>query len=100
MRSLQWLPHMMTELGVSSQSDLLSIIMDLSGLQRHSQRCLPLLVDMDPHYRLLKLMYGSTYRELDFRRRMRFTPLLYGVCNRQSFLLIVLLHTLHWLRKK
>jgi hypothetical protein len=79
MRSLQWLPYMMTEETVSSQHDLLSILFDLKDLRLQTRRVLPLLVDMDIHYRVMKLIYGQSVQRWSFAASLVTTPLLYGV---------------------
>jgi hypothetical protein len=81
MRSLQWSPYFLTEQSVSSQTDLLNIILELEGLQRQTRRALPLLVDMDIHYRLMKLIYGSSTAAFDMGMKMSQIPVLYGVCS-------------------
>ena len=55
-----------------------SIILD-RALQQQSRHALPLLVDMDIHYRLFKIMYGATYSAYDVHSLMGETPLLYGI---------------------
>ena len=80
MRSLQWLPYMLSDLTVNDEDDLVRLVLDMRELQAHTRRCLPLLVDCDIHYRLLKLMYSPRYVHLNVRERLREHPLLYGVC--------------------
>lgn len=81
MRSLQWLPYVLTEETVSNQLDLLSILQSLQAVHNQTRRAVPLLVDMDIHYRILKLIYGSATSSFDFGRSMSFSPILYGVCH-------------------
>ena len=81
MRSVQWLPYVLTEESVSSQLDLLNILQGLKAVQDQTRRVVPLLVDMDIHYRILKLIYGSANKEFNFRMKMLLTPVLYGVCH-------------------
>ena len=81
MRSLQWLPYAITEKTVSSQADLLDILCDLESLRLRTRRVLPLLVDMDIHYRIMKLMYGESLSVYDYGAHLAFTPILYGVCH-------------------
>ena len=81
MRSLQWTPYLLTEQTVSSQSDLLDILKDLEPLRVHSRSVLPILVDMDIHYRIMKVMYGQSTSKWDFRGFLAQTPVLYGICN-------------------
>ena len=79
MRSLQWLPYALTEQTVSSQRDLLAILADLDGLRVQSRMTLPLLVDMDIHYRIMKLLYGQTSVGWNYSAHLVQTPVLYGV---------------------
>ena len=58
--------------------DFVSIILD-RALQKQSRHALPLLVDMDIHYRIFKMMYGATYSAYDVRSLLGETPLLYGI---------------------
>ena len=81
MRSLQWWPYMITEQSVGCQGDLLMILNDLQRVHNHTRRVVPLLVDMDIHYRILKLVYGSATADFDFARAMMYTPVLFGVCH-------------------
>jgi hypothetical protein len=79
LRSLQWFPYLLTEQTVSCQQDLLAIVAELEPLRVRTGRCLPLLVDMDIHYRLMKLMYGQSTVKWDYTGHLALTPLLYGV---------------------
>ena len=81
MRSLQWLPYLLTPLTVSSQIDLVQILDNLEPLRTRSRHCMPLLVDMDIHYRVMKMMYGESLCKWNFRRSLTSTPILYGVCQ-------------------
>ena len=79
MRSLQWTPYLLTEYTVSSQCDLLQILDDLDSLQQHTKRVLPLLVDMDIHYRVMKLIYGVSTSSFDMGKKLSLRPVMYGV---------------------
>jgi hypothetical protein len=79
MRSLQWLSYMMREQTVSSQHDLQFILFDLKYLRLQTRREVPLLVDMDIHYRIMKLIYGQSVQRWNFAASLVTTPLLYGV---------------------
>jgi hypothetical protein len=79
MRSLQWMPYLLTEYTVSCQADLLSILHDLRDLQAHTRRAVPLLVDMDIHYRVMKLMYGVATSEYSLLQNFNLLPFCFGV---------------------
>ena len=70
---------MLTEESVSSQVDLMRILGDLNHLRVHSGGPLPVLVDMDIHYRLMKLMYCRSTSAFDFHNFLRHHPIFYGV---------------------
>ncbi len=79
MRSLQWLPFLLTEYSVGCQADLLHILHDLRILQGHTKRAVPLLVDMDIHYRMMKLMYGVATSEYSVIQKFNLVPFCFGV---------------------
>ena len=79
MRSLQWLPYLLTDQIVGSQKDLLGILGDLAMLRTQTGRVLPLLVDMDVHYRVMKILYGVSTSPWDYATTIARTPVLYGV---------------------
>ena len=72
-------PYLLTEQTVSCQQDLLAIVAELEPLRVRTGRCLPLLVDMDIHYRLMKLMYGQSTVKWDYTGHLTLTSLPYGV---------------------
>ena len=79
MRSLQWLPYALMEQTVSSQRDLLAILADLDTLRVQSRMTLPLLVDMDIHCRIMKLLYGQSAVKWNYSLHLVQSPVLYGV---------------------
>ena len=83
MRSLQWLPYILTKETVGTQVDLLAILEGLQTVHNQTRRAVPLLVDMDIHYRILKLIYGCGLSNFDYARALRLTPIIYGICYRQ-----------------
>ena len=76
-------------LGYSFQASscTIQIVFDTHDLQQHSGRALPLLLDMDLHYRILKLIYSTSYVEFDLPRRLNRVPLIYGICSQELLLL-------------
>ena len=79
MWSLQWLPYGLTDQTVSSQIDLLAILADLDVLRVQSRMVLPLLVDMDIHYRIMKLLYGQSTLRWEYAAHLVLTPVRYRV---------------------
>ena len=79
MISPPWSPFLLTEHTVSSQSDLVHIVLDLDDIRRHSKRCVPLLLDMDIHYRLLKMLYGVGLKEYRMKEKLQTFPFCYGI---------------------
>ena len=72
-----WKPYLLTEHTVSSQADLLRIVLELEDLRSRSKHSLPVLVDMDIHYRIMKMLYGQGLKEFRMREKMPSFPFLY-----------------------
>ena len=60
---------------------------EIHQLQRRTGLSVPLLVDENIHYRLLKLMYGTSTSAFDFKQWMCSLPLLYGVWHPYKYCL-------------
>ena len=58
---------------------MLSLLAEVRGIQRHTRRCMPLLVDENIFYRVFKLMHGISTSGWDVRQWLCSLPLLYGV---------------------
>ena len=78
-RSLQWQPWALSQLKVSSNLDMLKLMHEARAVQAHSGQPMPLLVDENVHYRLARLLYGSSYHPWDMAGYLRQVPVLYGV---------------------
>ena len=76
---MQWRPWSVEQLQVGSNADLLKLVLDVCDIQRHSRHDLPLLVDENIHYRLLRLMYSSHLQHCDVGDVLQRVPLVYGV---------------------
>lgn len=79
MKSLQWRPYMLTEETVGCQLDLLQILKCVETLHAQTFRDVPLLVDMNIHYRVLKMVYGCAMEKFNCAMFLQHTPVLYGV---------------------
>ena len=88
-RSLRWRPLSLTEQTVSANLDLLGILESVRDLQRRTTRQLPLLVDENIHYRVLRLMYSTTFAAYDMRRYLADVPLVYGIWHAYKHTLLV-----------
>ena len=53
-----WTPFFLTDLTVSATPDLVSIIHGLQEVEQHTPHRIPLLVDENIHYRVLRLVYS------------------------------------------
>ena len=73
-----WTPFFLTDLTVSATTDLVSIIHGLQEVQQHTQHRLPLLVDENIHYRVLKLVYSISYARYNVPLFITRTPVVYG----------------------
>eukprot|EP00667_Euglena_gracilis_P020534 EG_transcript_22263 len=79
MRSLRWRPFSLTEQTVSSNRDLLQLLETVLQLQARSGRQLPLLVDENIHYRILRLLYSAPALRFRMGEHLANVPLLYGI---------------------
>ena len=77
----------LSENTTSSQVDLVSLIDEIKVLQRRSGCSVPLLVDENIHYRLMKLMYGSSCSAYDFGQWMCSLPVIYGIWHPYKYCL-------------
>ena len=75
----KWHPWQLSENLVGTNHGLLELMQEVNRLQQHTGRVLPLLVDENIHYRLLKWMSGKAYARLRVREHMMNKPCLYGV---------------------
>lgn len=94
-RSLQWLPWMVTEEKVGSQVDLIHLLTFLRKTANHTRSPLPLLVDTNIHYRILKLAYGRasvTYKVPTFLNSI---PPLYGIWHAYKYAVTVTRRAFH-----
>ena len=73
-----WTPFFLIDLTVSATPDLVSIIHGLQEVQQHTQHRLPLLVDENIHYRVLKLVYSINYAWYNVPLFITRTPVVYG----------------------
>ena len=89
-RSLGWRPLCLSPLSVGFNDDLLQLMNLVKDFQVESEHVLPLLVDENIHYRLVKLMYGKTYSQWDVASWLKKIPLLYGIWHPYKHTLLVL----------
>ena len=58
-RSLQWQPYCLSAAVISTQEGLLNTLRDCEVVMEHSASPMLLLMDVDLHYCVLKLVYGE-----------------------------------------
>jgi hypothetical protein len=79
-RSLQWMPFMLTTLSVGKQDELVGLLEFLrQDLLTQCRSPMPVLVDLNLHYRHLKMSYGGWYRRWNYHAHFRYMPVLFGV---------------------
>ena len=54
-RSFSWTPFVLSELRCGTHKELLQLVCDLRYVEHHTRHCVPLLVDMEIHFALLKV---------------------------------------------
>ena len=70
---------LLSEFTTSGQLDLLQLLDEIRTVQQHTRKCMPILVDMNIHYRILKFMHGESAAQYDVRQWLGSLPLVYGV---------------------
>ena len=79
MRSLQWRPLTLSEQNVSATVDLLELLQTARDVQQRTGRLMPLLVDENIHYRVMRMLYSAPFARFDLHEYLGEIPLLYGV---------------------
>ena len=92
-RSLRWRPLSLTEQNVSSTEDLLKLLDAVRGLQQRTGHQLPMLVDENIHYRVLRMLYAADFSPWDMHRYLCDVPLLYGVWHAYKHTMTVVYRT-------
>ena len=82
----KWHPWQLSEHQVGTNHGLLQLMTDVNRLHQHTDRVLPVLVDENIHYCLLKWMYGRTYARLQVREHLINKVFVYGVWHPYKFL--------------
>lgn len=90
MVSLQWRPYLLSGLVVSANLDLLKLMRIIEALQVRTTQTMPLLVDENIHYRLLRLLHGQDVMRFNVAGWMRHIPLLFGIWHGYKHTLLVL----------
>ena len=99
-RSLPWTPLMVSDTCVSSQLGLLAFLGACREIAERGRRhTAPLLVDMNIHYRLIKLACGRSTVLWDIPRLLRPTPPLFGIWHAYKYCVVMVarqFHSLLW----
>ena len=85
-----WRPFALSKEKVTGGVGLLNLLHFAKDVAQQTNRVLPLLVDENIHYRVLKLLYGSKNQRWNMRAYLRYVPVVYGVWHAYKF---VVTHT-------
>ena len=94
-RALQWMPWMVTEEKVGSQVDFIHLLKFVRDTASHTRSPLPLLVDTNLHYRILKLAYGRASVIFKVPSFFNSIPPLYGIWHAYKYAVIVTRRAFH-----
>ena len=92
-RTLQatvWRLFALLKENVTGGVGLLNLLQFAKDTTQQTNRVLPLLVDENIHYRILRFLYGAKNQRLDMRAYLRYVPVVYGVWHAYKF---VVTHT-------
>ena len=59
--SVQWQPFLLSPKETGRQDDLVCLLKLMSELQQRTERVFPFVVDEQIHYRIMKLLYSTSY---------------------------------------
>ena len=85
-----WRPFALSKEKVTGGIGLLNLLHFAKDAAHQTNRVLPLLVDENIHYRILKLLYGAKNQRWNMRAYLRYVPVVYGVWHAYEF---VVTHT-------
>ena len=78
-RNLGWTPWSVNGENVGSTLGMLSSVEYVMNIQRRSGKLMPILVDVNVYYRILKLLYHKDTISLNIRGAFRGHPLVFGL---------------------
>ena len=85
-----WRPFALSKEKVTGGVGLLNLLHFAKDVAQQTNRVLPLLVDENIHYRILKLLYGAKNQRWNMRAYLCYVPVVYGVWHAYKF---VVTHT-------
>ena len=94
-QSVQWFPLLLTGKAVQRNESLVELLGMFSVVRDHSRFPMPLLVDLDVWYRLVKLSFGVQTQRWDVAGLLRTMPPLYGVWHPYKYTLTLVYRQFH-----
>jgi hypothetical protein len=94
-RSLQWRPFSLNDNLVQSNKELIDLLQFVSYVGQHVALPMPVLMDINVHYRLMKMCYGERMLQWDMRGMLRNHPPLFGVWHAYKHVLTVIHRQFH-----
>ena len=98
-----WRPVALSKEKVTGGVGLLNLLQFAKDTAQQTNRVLPLLVDENIHYRILKFLYGAKNQRWNMCAYLRYVPVVYGVWHAYKFVVTqtfrVLWPILTYLRK-
>ena len=85
-----WRPFALSKEKVNGGVGLLNLLQFAKDRAQQTNRVLPLLVDKNIQYRILKLLYGANNQRWNMRAYLRYVPVVYGVWHAYKY---VVTHT-------
>ena len=86
MQAPEWRPFALSKEKVTGGVGLLNLLHFAKDVAQQTNRVLPLLVEENIHYRILKLLYGAKNQRWNMRAYLRYVPVVYGVWHAYKFI--------------
>ena len=83
-----WRPFALSKEKITFGVGLLNLLHFAKDAAQQTNRVLPLLVDENVHWRILKLLYGAKNQRWNMRAYLRYVPVVYGVWHAYKFIVI------------
>ena len=85
MQAPVWRPFALSKQKLTGGVGLLNLLHFAKDVAQQTNRVLPLLVEENIRYRILKLLYGAKNQRWNMRAYLRYVPVVYGVWHAYKF---------------
>ena len=85
LRGQKWRPYKLTDTVLGSLEGLLQMLHEVDAVKQVTGRTVPVLMDENVHYRIMRMMYSRTFSEYRIRETLCDEVFIYGVWHAYKF---------------